>query len=78
MVNIHKKYFLTEKLLTVSTKEVIIKSLYKTDLKSYFSRCLERRKKTVATMRSAVFHGRHDIRVEEREVPTLLQKLETM
>ena len=54
MVNIHKKYFLTEKLLTVSTKEVIIKSLYKTDLKSYFSRCLERRKKTVATMRSAV------------------------
>ena len=25
MVNIHKKYFLTEKLLTVSTKEVIIK-----------------------------------------------------
>ena len=38
MVNIHKKYFLTEKLLTISTKEVIIKSLYKTDLKSYFNR----------------------------------------
>lgn len=71
MVNIHKKYFLTEKLLTVSTKEVIIKSLYKTDLKSYFSRCLERRKKTVAIMRSAVFHGRHDIRVEEREIPKI-------
>ena len=33
MVNIHKKYFLTEKLLIVSTKGVLIKSLYKTDLK---------------------------------------------
>ena len=25
----------------------------------------------MATMRSAVFHGKHDIRVEEREIPEI-------